>query len=92
MAGILLIHGGGHGPWCWDGFVSRLASRGQVHAVQLRGHDGSPRRIWHRVHHYLDDVQRAAARFAAPRSWSATPWAGCWRRNTWSFIPPQGRC
>jgi cation diffusion facilitator CzcD-associated flavoprotein CzcO len=24
--------------------------------------------------------------------WSATPWAGCWRRNTWSFIPPQGRC
>jgi pimeloyl-ACP methyl ester carboxylesterase len=37
-----------------------------VQAVQLRGHDRPPGRIWHRVRHYLDDVQRAAARFAEP--------------------------
>ena len=24
MAGILLVHGAWHGPWCWDGFAERL--------------------------------------------------------------------
>jgi pimeloyl-ACP methyl ester carboxylesterase len=67
MAGILLVHGAWHGPWCWDGVAERLRRRGHhVHAVRLRGHDRPEGRIWHRVHHYLDDVQRAAARFAAP--------------------------
>lgn len=67
MAGILLVHGGWHGPWCWNGFVSHLTGRGHdVRAVQLRGHDGLPRRIWHRVHHYVEDVQRIAAAFPMP--------------------------
>ncbi len=67
MSGVLLIHGGWHGPWCWDDFGHRLTERGhEVRAVQLRGHDRTPGRIWHRVHHYLDDVERAAAEFAEP--------------------------
>jgi pimeloyl-ACP methyl ester carboxylesterase len=67
VSGILLVHGAWHGPWCWDAFADRLAGRGhQVHAVRLRGHDHPPGRIWHRVHHYVDDVRQAAARFPGP--------------------------
>jgi pimeloyl-ACP methyl ester carboxylesterase len=67
MTGILLIHGAWHGPWCWDGFVERLTERGHhVRAVRLRGHDGRPGRIWHRVHHFVDDVRHAAAEFPVP--------------------------
>ncbi len=67
MTGILLIHGAWHGPWCWDGFAARLAERGHdVVTVRLRGHDQSGERIWHRFHHYLEDVERAAERFAEP--------------------------
>lgn len=65
--GVLLIHGAWHGPWCWDAFAARLAARGhEVHAVRLRGHDQSGRRNWHRFRHYLEDVRRAAERFAEP--------------------------
>jgi pimeloyl-ACP methyl ester carboxylesterase len=67
VSGILLVHGAWHGPWCWDAFADRLAGRGhQVHAVRLRGHDHPPGRIWHRVHHYVDDVRQAAAAFPEP--------------------------
>jgi pimeloyl-ACP methyl ester carboxylesterase len=67
MAGILLVHGAWHGPWCWDGVAERLRRRGhQVRAVRLRGHDRPTGRIWHRVHHYVQDVGAAAARFAEP--------------------------
>jgi alpha-beta hydrolase superfamily lysophospholipase len=64
MTGILLVHGAWHGPWCSDGAAERLTRHGhQVEAVRLRGHDQPPGRIWHRVHHYLQDVHEAAARF-----------------------------
>jgi pimeloyl-ACP methyl ester carboxylesterase len=67
LTAILLVHGAWHGPWCWEGVAERLASHGhQVEAVQLRGHDHPPGRIWHRVHHYLQDVEEAAARFIEP--------------------------
>ena len=67
MTGILLVHGAWHGPWCWDGVAERLRRRGhRVEAVRLRGHDRPPGRIWHRVHHYVEDVGVAAARFAEP--------------------------
>jgi pimeloyl-ACP methyl ester carboxylesterase len=67
MASILLIHGAWHGPWCWQGFVKRLTERGHdVRAVQLRGHDHPTGRIWHRVHHYVEDVERAVKEFSAP--------------------------
>jgi pimeloyl-ACP methyl ester carboxylesterase len=67
MTGILLVHGAWHGPWCWDSFAERLTSHGhQVQAVRLRGHDQPPGRIWHRIHHYVQDVGAAAAQFAQP--------------------------
>jgi pimeloyl-ACP methyl ester carboxylesterase len=67
VSGILLVHGAWHGPWCWDAFAERLAGHGhEVHAVRLRGHDQPPGRIWHRVHHYVDDVRQAAAAFPEP--------------------------
>jgi pimeloyl-ACP methyl ester carboxylesterase len=67
MSGILLVHGAWHGPWCWDGVAERLRRRGhQVQAVRLRGHDQPEGRIWHRVHHYVQDVAAAAARFPDP--------------------------
>lgn len=67
MTGILLVHGAWHGPWCWRRFAEDLAGRGHdVRTVQLRGHDRPQRRIWHRIHHYVEDVRRAAAAFSAP--------------------------
>jgi pimeloyl-ACP methyl ester carboxylesterase len=67
MTDILLIHGAWHGPWCWEAFADRLRGHGHaVRAVQLRGHDGRPGRIWHRVRDYVADVERAAADFDHP--------------------------
>lgn len=67
MSGILLIHGGWHGPWYWEDFAARLADHGHdVRTVQLRGHDQAPGRIWHRVRHYVEDVGHAAGRFSEP--------------------------
>jgi pimeloyl-ACP methyl ester carboxylesterase len=34
--------------------------------MRLRGHDGRPGRIWHRIHDYVEDVERAAAEFDSP--------------------------
>jgi pimeloyl-ACP methyl ester carboxylesterase len=66
MSAILLVHGAWHGPW-WSDFGERLSERGHdVRAVQLRGHDGRPGRIWHRVRGYVEDVRGAAAEFAEP--------------------------
>ena len=67
MTGILLVHGGWHGPWCWNDFADHLTGYGHdVRAVQLRGHDRPSGRIWHRVHHYVEDVQRIVETFPAP--------------------------
>jgi pimeloyl-ACP methyl ester carboxylesterase len=64
---ILLVHGGAHGPWCWDNFVEHLSRRGHdVRTIQLRGHHGPPGRIWYRIHHYVKDVERAAVEFSSP--------------------------
>jgi len=67
MAGILLVHGAWYGTWCWDGFAERLREAGHdVHAVELRGHRPSPRRNWHRIGSYVEDVRAAARQFAEP--------------------------
>ncbi|MGH2989623.1 MAG: alpha/beta hydrolase [Microbacterium sp.] len=67
MPNILLVHGAWHGPWCWTDFAQRLTERGHaVRAVELRGHDQPPGRIWHRVRDYVEDVRRAAAEFPEP--------------------------
>jgi pimeloyl-ACP methyl ester carboxylesterase len=67
VTGVLLIHGAWHGPWCWGEFAAHLAERGHdLRTVRLRGHDQSGERNWHRIHHYLEDVQQAAERFTEP--------------------------
>ena len=68
MAGILLVHGAWHGAWCWDQFAERLRARGhRVDALNLRDH-GTPsrERIWHRISHYVSDLEQAAAGFPDP--------------------------
>jgi alpha-beta hydrolase superfamily lysophospholipase len=91
MTGILLVHGGWHGPWCWDGVAERLRRRGhQVLAVRLRGHDRPTDRIWQRVHHYVQDVGAAAARFPEPPVPSGHSLGGLWSRSTWRPAPPTG--
>lgn len=43
MATFVLIHGGGHGGWCWDHIVSRLTAAGhRVLAPDLPGMNGDP--------------------------------------------------
>jgi pimeloyl-ACP methyl ester carboxylesterase len=67
VARILLVHGAWQGPWCWDGFAARLRDQGHdARTVELRGHDGPPGRIWHRIRSYVEDVRTAAAEFPEP--------------------------
>lgn len=63
MAGILLINGALHGPWCWDGFARRLAAQGHdARTMHLRPGGG----LWNRVRAYVEEARHAAAGFAAP--------------------------
>jgi pimeloyl-ACP methyl ester carboxylesterase len=67
MAGILLVHGAWHGPWCWDNLAGHLTAQGQeVRAVRLRDHDQPRHRLWHRVRHYVEDVKEAVVSFSDP--------------------------
>jgi pimeloyl-ACP methyl ester carboxylesterase len=67
MVDIVLVHGSWHGPWCWTDFAQRLTEYGHsVRAVQLRDHNRPSCRIWHRIHHYVDDVKRVAEEFTSP--------------------------
>ncbi|MEW6472835.1 MAG: alpha/beta hydrolase [Actinomycetota bacterium] len=55
MASFLLLHGGQHGPWCWDAVRSILESHGHlVETPDLPGAEGRPVT--------LDEVADAAAR------------------------------
>ena len=39
---VLLVHGAGHGAWCWDGWMRQLAREGwEAHALSLRNHPPS---------------------------------------------------
>ena len=43
MNDILLIHGGSHGAWCWDGVIAELAEQGwRGHAPDLPGAGDDP--------------------------------------------------
>ncbi|XP_020575566.1 methylesterase 3-like [Phalaenopsis equestris] len=42
---IILVHGGGHGAWCWYKVVAMVRSQGSVTAVDLAASGSDPRRI-----------------------------------------------
>jgi len=67
MAAILLVHGAWHGTWCWRDFAARLTAAGHdVRCAELRGHDGSRGRLWHRIRGYVEDVGTAVNGFGTP--------------------------
>jgi pimeloyl-ACP methyl ester carboxylesterase len=42
MSSLVLVHGGGHGSWCWAPIIGRLRSAGHdLQAVDLPGRDGT---------------------------------------------------
>lgn len=58
---LLFVHGAWHGAWCWEEYlIPWFVARGYpCHAVDLRGHGGSPidgSLRFARIQHYVDDV------------------------------------
>lgn len=69
----LLVHGAGHGAWCWERWLERLPHGGwAAHALSLRGHPGSAdvdreTFVKHlRLDDYADDVAAVAAHIGRP--------------------------
>ena len=60
---LLLVHGLGHGAWCWENWLDAAAAAGYpAHAVSLRGHGGSEGTLrTSTLGDYADDVVRTAA-------------------------------
>lgn len=65
---VLFVHGAWHGAWCWEAhFLDHFAQAGfEAHALDLRGHGGSPavksmRR--NRISDYVEDVLHVIAGF-----------------------------
>ncbi len=70
---LLLVHGAGHGAWCWELWQERLPGLGwESYALSLRNHPGSRaverqtflERL--RVEDYADDVATVARHIARP--------------------------
>jgi len=68
---LLLVHGAGHGAWCWEHWMGALAERGwESYALSLRNHPGSfavpePQYLrGTRVDDYADDVETVARHIA----------------------------
>ena len=59
---VLLVHGLGHGAWCWERWMDGLAAAGfPAYALSLRGHGGSAGRLrTSLLGSYVDDVVRTA--------------------------------
>lgn len=70
---LLLVHGAGHGAWCWDNWMDVLPSRGwQSFALSLRNHPGSAPvdeetyRTRLTLSDYAEDVRKVARHIARP--------------------------
>jgi pimeloyl-ACP methyl ester carboxylesterase len=65
---VLMVHGLGHGSWCWEHWLDGVAAAGHpAYAVSLRGHAGSSGRLrTARLSHYVDDVVRTALGLPRP--------------------------
>ena len=72
-APLLLVHGAGHGAWCWEHWLEALPRKGwEAFALSLPNHPGS-RTVYGqefladtRVDDYADDVARLAGHIARP--------------------------
>ncbi|MDH4247457.1 MAG: alpha/beta fold hydrolase [Deltaproteobacteria bacterium] len=70
---LLLVHGAGHGAWCWEPWLRVLDTLGwEAHALSLRGHPGS-KPVFHetylkslRVADYAADVATVARLLERP--------------------------
>ncbi|MCW9034775.1 MAG: lysophospholipase [Rhodospirillales bacterium] len=68
---LLFVHGAFVGAWCWEvNFLDWFAERGyEVHALSLRGHNGSPSTAGlhgHSIADYVEDVASVAAALPTP--------------------------
>ncbi|HUJ75467.1 MAG TPA: alpha/beta fold hydrolase, partial [bacterium] len=70
---LLLVHGAGHGSWCWENWLGVLPGRGwEAVAPSLRNHPGSraaPEREFlreTRLQDYVEDVAAVAAHVGRP--------------------------
>jgi len=64
MTSFVLVHGGGHGSWCWGRVVGPLRDAGhRVEAVDLPGRDGT---LPDGYDEYVDVVAAAVDRATAP--------------------------
>jgi len=70
---LLLVHGSGHGAWCWEHWMERLPQRGwEAYALSVRNHPGShtvPQAQYLRdlrTEDYVDDVATVAAHIGRP--------------------------
>ena len=70
---LLLIHGAGHGAWCWEHWLEALPRKGwEAYALSLRNHPGSRTLYFQeflertRVDDYADDVARLASHIGRP--------------------------
>lgn len=69
----LLIHGAGHGAWCWENWMHALPGKGwNCYALSLRGHPGSTPMDEEtycnslKVSDYADDVRQFAHHIGRP--------------------------
>jgi dienelactone hydrolase len=65
---LLLVHGLGHGAWCWEHWQAAAAEAGYpAYAVSLRGHGTSAGRLRTALlSHYVDDVVATASALPGP--------------------------
>ncbi len=70
---LLLVHGAGHGAWCWEKWMGVLPGRGWAcHALSLRNHPGSDPvddetfRTRLRVSDYAADLRKVTAHIGRP--------------------------
>ena len=63
MTTFVLVHGGFHGPWCWERIIGPLSKGHAVEAVTLPGRDGAGRP---ELADYLDPIAAAVERAEPP--------------------------
>lgn len=70
---LMLLHGAGHGAWCWEHWLKVLPGRGWAcYALSLRNHpgshpeDGETYRTRLKVSHYASDLRKVTEHLGRP--------------------------